>query len=152
MILYITIFVVLAPLFIESKSSASNIFNHLKDFNFNITVSGSDIGQYHLVWNKNFVNGSLNPEKVNVNHYIKEDNALGNFQYGQTEAVVYSISPEAYYPIFCNDPTFFNGNYTLFVQQTGLSTKYGKNLLNFSVNINGKCMKLAPKVYPCFSA
>ena len=128
--------ILLAPLMIESPLITSTIFKDLEDFNLNIKVSGSDIGEPHLIWNP--VLGKDGTKSGNdVSEYVHERLIFGDFQYGQKKAVLYTISPEAFYPIFCNDSTYFNGNYTLLVQE-GQSSKKRRKLLSFYVDINGK--------------
>ena len=126
----------LAPLMIESISITSNVLKHLDDFNLNIIVSGSDIGEPHLIWNPVLGKDGTKSEK-DVSEYIRKGPAFGNFHHGQKKAVLYTISPEADYPIFCNDSTYFNGKYTFLVQERQ-SAKKGEELLSFIVDINGK--------------
>ena len=126
----------LAPLMIESISKSSNVFKHLDDFNLTITVSGSDIGKHFLVWNPVLGKEGTKSER-DVSEYIRKGPTFGDFQYGQNKAFLYNISPETNYPIFCNDSTYFNGNYTFLVQE-GQSPKTRKKLLSFFVDIKGK--------------
>ena len=127
-----------APIFLESVSSASEVFHHLEEFNINITVSGSDISESHLLWNPVLTNGTLATENFGVSKYVHEILTIGDFHYGQEAAVIYSISPEAYYPIFCNDSTFFNGKYTFKVQERQSSSPDKlRELFSFHVDING---------------
>ena len=121
---------------IESISKSSNVFKRLDDFNLNITVSGSDIGEPYLGWNPVLGKDGIQSEK-DVSEYVHEGPAFGDFHYGQKEAVLYTISPQAYYPIFCNDSTYFNGNYTILVQG-GWSPMKGKKSWSFFVDIDGK--------------
>ena len=128
-----------APIFLESVSSASEVFHHLEEFNINITVSWSDIGKSYLLWNPVLTNGTLATENFGVSQYVHEILTIGDFHYGQEAAVIYSISPEAYYPFFCNDSTYFNGKYTFLVQEgQSSSSEELRELFSFYVNITGK--------------
>ena len=123
-----------APIFLESVSSASEVFHLLEEFNLNITVSGSDIGESYLLWNPVLTNGSLTTENFGVNQYVHEILTVGDFHYGQEAALIYSISPEAYYPFF-----YFNGKYTFLVQEKQSSSPENvRELFSFYVNITGK--------------
>ena len=128
-----------APIFLESVSSTSEVFHHLEEFNLNITVSGSDIGESYILWNPVSENGTLTSENYGVSQYVREKLTVGDFHYGQEAAVIYSISPEAYYPFFCNDSTYFNGKYTFLVQEKQSSSPEKlRELFSFYVNITGK--------------
>ena len=136
---YIIIFFA-APIFLESVSSTSEVFHHLEEFNINITVSGSVIGGSLLLWNPVSENGTLATENFGVNQYMHEISTVGDFHYGQVAAVIYSISPEAYYPIFCIDSTYFNGKYTFLVLEGQSSSPENlRELFSFHVDIHGKC-------------
>ena len=133
-------FIFAAPLLMESTlSSVPSTIIHLREFNLNITVSGSDIGEHHLIWNPGLGIDRTESDK-DVSKYVRNDPTLGDFHYGQKEAVVFAISPEANYPIFCNDSTYFNGNYTFLVQEGQLPQKR-KELWSFYVDIRGRSKK-----------
>ena len=136
-------FIFSAPLSIESVSTIANTIYNLEGFNFNITVSGGDIDAYYLLWNPIFENGSLNFDTVGVSHYITSHTTSGNFRYGQKEAVLFSISPAAHYPIICNDSAYLNGMYTFLVEDKySSSTNNLRRLFNFTVDISGKLTQL----------
>ena len=136
---YILFHFFVAPIFLESVSSASEVFHLLEEFNLNITVSGSHIGESYLLWKPVLTNGTMATENFGVSQYVHEKLTIGDFHYGQESAVIYSISPEAYYPTFCNDSTYFNGKYTFKVQEGQSSSPENlRELFSFYVNITGK--------------